>query len=408
MAHEFRLPDIGEGLAEADVVRWHVSVGDHIAADQIVVEVETAKAIVELPSPYAGVVLRLGAAEGETMDVGTVLLVVGDEGEQLPDGERPGTEAAPEPARDAPAPIVGTLSEEADDLTPPTNPTVGGQRVRALPLVRKMAREKGIDLAGIVGTGPNGAITRSDVESAASLNTQVGSPPMPRDGGEQDRRPLSRLRKTIASNMSRSWEEIPHVTTFDTVDAGRLMAVRSALTGRHDRPIPVDALICRAVIPALESFPEFNASLDGDDLVLHRRVDLGIAVDTPDGLMVAVLVAAESKSLLELADEIARLGKGAKERRLNPDELAGQTFTVSNIGAVGGGWGTPIIPHGTTAILSVGRAAPAPAVRNGAIEVGTMMPLSLSYDHRVIDGGQGRRFMTLVMENIEEPALFLA
>lgn len=219
---------------------------------------------------------------------------------------------------------------------------------------------------------------------------------------------MSRTRRTIAANMAKSWSEIPHVTTFDDVDATRLLEVRRALGDRHGMKIPMEALVVKAVLPALEEFPEFNSSIDGDDLVFHASRDIGIAVDTPDGLMVAVIREAGEKSVMELAAEVRRLGEGARERKLTPDLLSGQTFTVSNIGAVGGGHGTPIVPHGTVAILSVGAARLRPVVYDDDLGVAPVMPLSLSYDHRVIDGAVGRRFMSLVLENLEEPALFLA
>jgi pyruvate dehydrogenase E2 component (dihydrolipoamide acetyltransferase) len=225
---------------------------------------------------------------------------------------------------------------------------------------------------------------------------------------EDVRQPLSRLRKTIAANMSRSWSEIPHVTTFDDIDATRLLEIRSALSARHDTKVPIEALVVKAVIPALETYPEFNSTLDGEDLILHRAHHIGIAVDTADGLLVAVIRDATGRGVLELASEVRRLGEGAKARSLSPDELTGQTFTVSNIGALGGGHGTPIVPHGTTAILSVGRAQEKAIVIDGELAIAPVMPLSLSYDHRVIDGGLGRRFMALIRENLEEPALFLA
>ena len=226
--------------------------------------------------------------------------------------------------------------------------------------------------------------------------------------GVDERRPLSRLRRTIAANMSKSWAEIPHVTTFDEVDSTRLFEVRHALGSRYDFKIPLEALVVKAVIPALRSFPDFNATLDGGELIVHGAYDIGIAVDTPDGLLVAVVRDAASKGVIELAAEVRRLGEGAKSRSLKPDELIGQTFTVSNIGAVGGPHGTPLVPPGTTAILSVGRARQQAIVVDDDLAIAPVMPLSLSYDHRVIDGGVGRRFMAQVMENLEEPALFLA
>jgi len=459
MAREFRLPDIGEGLTEAEIVRWLVAVGDTVAADQPIVEVETDKAVVEIPSPYAGVVVSRGGEEGDVVEVGEVLVVIGEEGDESPavsgDESRAAVPHQAEADRagpfgqrriDEPAPIVGTLSSEAESLTPRSAPAASGSvAVQALPVVRKLAREHGIDLESVAGTGPGGRITREDVEAVISRSTvpaesgvassaapataatptqpatPVGEPAPPQpaaletdratdDAGEDEdeRKPMSRLRRTIAANMARSWSEVPHVTTFDDIDATRLLEVRSALGERHGSKIPMEALVVKALLPAIDAFPEFNATLDGDDLVIHGSRDIGIAVDTPDGLMVAVIRSANRHSVLELAAEVRRLGEGARERRLRPDELTGQTFTVSNIGAVGGGHGTPIVPPGTTAILSVGRAREKPIVQDGDLVIAEVMPLSLSYDHRVIDGAQGRRFMTLVMENLEEPALFLA
>ena len=422
MAREFLLPDIGEGLTEAEIVRWLVPEGGKVEADQPVVEVETDKAVVEIPSPYAGVVLRHGGAEGETIQVGSVLVVIGEEGEvgDNEPAEAPAVAEAGPPPSDAAAPIVGTLSEDAEVLSS-SNHAAGaqtGSAVKALPIVRKLARDLGIDLNHVQGSGPEGRVTREDVLAIASAEEvepqpvetpAAAAPAVPtvaEDGDE--RQPMSRLRRTIAANMAKSWAEIPHVTTFDEVDAGRLAQVREALGSRHDVKIPVEALVIKALIPALESYPEFNATLDGDDLIVHPKHDIGIAVDTPDGLLVAVIRDAGSRPVLDIAGEVRRLGEGARARSLAPDELSGQTFTVSNIGAVGGGQGTPIVPYGTTAILSVGRVQDKVIARDGEPVVAPVMPLSLSYDHRVIDGAQGRRFMALLIENLEEPALFLA
>lgn len=435
MAREFRLPDIGEGLTEAEIVRWLVPVGDRVETDQPIVELETDKAVVEIPSPFAGIVLSYGGAEGETIQVGEVLVTIGEEGER----PVPPPEAAPVTGHREAAPIVGTISEDAEVLTSTTaTEAPAPAAIQALPLVRKLAREHDIDLATIQGTGAGGRITREDVEiaietasgrahreeavetmpvgaghgvsdEAQDQETPSSAPSRPGpDGGEDERRPMSRLRRTIAANMAKSWAEIPHVTTFDDVDATRLLEVRRALGDRHGVSIPVEALVIKAVIPAIDEFPEFNATIDRDDLVVHGARDIGIAVDTVEGLMVAVVRDAASKSILELASQIRRLGEGARARTLGPDELTGQTFTVSNIGAVGGGHGTPIVPYGTTAILSVGRARLRPIAFDEDLGVAPVMPLSLSYDHRVVDGAVGRRFMALIIENLEEPALFLA
>ncbi len=445
MAQEFRLPDIGEGLTEAEIVRWLVEVGDHVDADQPIVEVETDKAVVEIPSPYAGTVLRHGGAAGDVIEVGEILVVVGDEEAPLAeipssDFSAPAEEIAHQPTPSSPpaqevsdeppppppptaepqsvAPIVGTLSEEAEVLSPRTAQIPGtSETVKALPIVRKLARESGIDISEVNGSGPEGRITRDDVLAAIAAASPEPEPTAtstsatsetPAGSGEAGWQKMSRLRRTIGANMSRSWAEIPHVTTFDDVDATRLLETRTALAKRHDRKIPIEALVVKAVLPALDAYPEFNSTIDGEDLVIHGARDIGIAVDTQDGLLVAVIRDAANKSVLDLAAEVVRLGEGAKDRALAPGELTGQTFTVSNIGAVGGGHGTPIVPYGTTAILSVGRARDRVIVADGDLVVAPVMPLSLSYDHRVIDGGVGRRFMALLMENLEEPALFLA
>lgn len=423
MPRDFKLPDIGEGLTEAEIVRWLVAEGETVDSDQPLVEVETDKAVVEIPSPYAGVVLRHGGAEGDVIEVGEVLVVIGDVGDsaepELEEQSAPELEPAARTATE-PSPIVGTLSDQAETIgSSPSESEAHALEVKALPIVRKLARENDIDLTEVTGTGPHGRITREDVESAIARRQPETEKQPPRDqvdepeppkaiAGEEQRKTMSRLRRTIAANMSKSWSEIPHVTTFDDVDATRLLEVRDALGDRHGQKIPVEALVIRAVVPALEEFPEFNATLDGDDLIQHGSLDIGIAIDSPDGLLVAVIRDVGSMGVLDLSSEVRRLGEKGKDRSLVPDELGGQTFTVSNIGAVGGGHGTPIVPHGTTAILSVGRARERPIVYGGELVIAPVMPLSLSYDHRVVDGAQGRRFMSMVIENLEEPALFLA
>lgn len=475
MAKEFRLPDIGEGLTEAEIVRWLIPIGGAVKADQPVVEVETDKAVVEIPSPFAGFVIHHGGSEGQTMAVGDVLLVVGEEGEiwpadvappatdegaaeSRPDGQpadevvdvineqvatdegmpEPGPEpsGSPEksvsepPASDAGSvapesptsgsakPIVGSLSEDAFELAPRHGRVASAlSQAQALPLVRKLARDLGVDLDEVTGTGPDGRIVREDVLAVAEAKAvQAGQPfeepppvtlpPMP-VSREGERRPMSKLRRTIAANMTKSWSEIPHVTTFDQVDGSRLLAARRALENRHQTKVPLEALVIKAVVPVLAAFPEFNSRLDGNDLLVFGHFDIGIAVDTPDGLLVAVVKAADHRTLLEVAADVRRLAEGARERKLNPADLTGQTFTISNIGALGGGFGTPLVPPGTTAILSVGKAAERPVAVDGKVVVAPLLPLSLSYDHRVVDGGLGRRFMAMVLENLAEPTLFL-
>ncbi len=440
MAYEFRLPDIGEGLTEAEIVAWRVAVGDEVGMDEVVVEVETDKAVVEIPIPVGGTVLHLGGAEGDVVEVGSVLIVVGDQDEAWhPGGEdRPEGSTSQATSGEA-APIVGTLDSAATTLeAAAAGEQDDPERPQALPVVRKLAKELGVDLAHVTGTGPDGRITRDDVLAAADGTPEPrvqddrggtpeptvrdeevgndepwagedrGGTPEPRVQDTPSGRRMSKLRRVIAEQMVRSWEEIPQVTAFDEVDATRLLEVKKALTERTGVTISIDALVAKALVPALQAFPDFNARLAGEYLIDSPTCDLGVAVDTPDGLLVVVVRDVASLSLSALATRLAELAAAAKARTVAPADLAGQTFTLSNIGAVGGGYGTPIVPPGTTAILSVGRAAPQPIVRNGMVTAAPMMPLSLSYDHRVVDGAQGRRFLALVQENLAEPALFLA
>jgi len=378
VAFEFRLPDIGEGLTEAEIVEWYAQPGQEVRLDQPLVQLETDKAVTDIPSPRAGVLLHQGAAPGTVVKVGDVLAVIGQAGEAW---NAPGTDASPTRGPEA-APIVGSLREAE---------AVAGE-LRALPLVRKLASELGVDLSNVRGTGPSGRVTREDVERAARMSQ-----------GPEERVRLSKLRRTVAENMTRSWREIPHVTTFGEADGSAILAARSEMEGRRSSPVPWEALFIPALLPALQAHPEFNASLRGEDLVLKRHYDVGFAVQTDDGLIVAVIRGADRRAPLDLADEVQRLAWSVRGRSATAAELSGQTFTISNIGAVGGRFGTPIIPYGTTAILSFGRIGEQPVVREGQVRVASVLPLSLSYDHRVIDGALGRRFLSKVIEGLERP-----
>ncbi len=400
MATVFRLPDIGEGLTEAEIVEWFHDVGDHVEADQPMVSVETDKTVVELPAPITGTLLHRGADDGVVLAVGSILAVIGEEGEAWSEDhaeEHTGgidREVPPPPIHDAPT---------------------ATSRPQALPLVRKWAREEGVDLSEVMGTGPGGRITRVDLArhlDAAAL--PVDRPPLvgTLDEAAEDlsapRRPgrvvrLSPTRKAIAAHLSRSWAEIPHVTTFDAFDATALLDERRAASLRLGRRVPIEAVMVPAIVHTLRLHPEFNATLTGDELLLHERVDLGIAIDGGDGLLVGVVHGADREALAAIVERIDDLVASSRDRTLTRSDVTGATFTLSNIGAVGGGYGTPIIPTGTTAILSIGRASPTAVVRGEAIVAAPMAPLSLSYDHRVIDGALGRAFMADLIETLTSP-----
>jgi pyruvate dehydrogenase E2 component (dihydrolipoamide acetyltransferase) len=291
--------------------------------------------------------------------------------------------AGSSPAGSSPAgaaPIVGRLEEADDDAVP------RGGRVEMLPAVRRLAGELGVDPQTLVGSGPGGRITEDAVRTAAA-----GSGPVRRV-------PMSPLRRTIAANLVRSWREIPHVTTYGEADATTVLAERTAAGG-----VPLVAVLIRRLLPLLVAHPVFNASVVGHDIVHRLHYVVGFAVDSPDGLLVAVIHDTPSLDLDALAAEIRRRAGAARARTASGRELRGQTFTRSTIGAVGGRFGTPIVPYGTTAILSVGRADPRPVVRDGEIVIGRELPLSLSYDHRAIDGSAGRAFMAAVIAAVEAP-----
>jgi len=387
MASEFYLPDIGEGLVEAIIIEWLTDVGDHVGLDEPLVEVETDKAVVEIPAPFAGVVLHQGAAEGEVLQVGSLLAVVGEEGEIW----SPNAPAAPRStsASDQAAPIVGTLGVDATVLP--------AGRPAALPAVRRLARELAVELESLPGSGPEGRILEADVRNAAdAAKSSRGAAP-----SDAKRLPLTSTRRAIADNMTRSWREIPHVTIFENADAAKLLLERKRIGTRIGARPPLDAVVIHAIVPVLKEFPEFNATFDVDAVIHHDSYHIGFAVDAPHGLMVAVVRDADTKTVADLAAEMADLAEAAKTRKITPDQVRGQTFTVSNIGAIRGGHGTPIIPFGTTAILSIGRADPKPVVREGAITIAAEFPLSLSYDHRVIDGAIGRAFSLAVVTALE-------
>ena len=396
MATEFLLPDIGDGLTEAEVVRWLVDEGAKVGRDEPLVEVETDKAVVVIPSPVEGTVLRHGAAPGETMAVGAVLAVIGS------------PEEAPSLVSESPASRDDSAHRETSATKEP--PSRGATAaVQALPVVRRLARQHGVDLRNIRGSGPGGRITRQDVLAAAGAAGPVSDQPPATVSTTHGvrRRPLSRLQKTIVANMSRSWSEIPHVTTFDQVDVTRLVEARKSLSESGGAGVSFDALVIGAVIPALRRNPEFNATLEGDHLLVHTGYHIGLAINAPAGLLVGVLRDAGEMSVLRIAEGIRRLAERGRSRSLGVEELTGQTFTVTNIGPLGGGFGTPIIPPGNTAILAVGRIADAPVAEDGEVVVRPVMPLSLSFDHRVIDGALSRRFMDSVIANLCDPALFL-
>jgi pyruvate dehydrogenase E2 component (dihydrolipoamide acetyltransferase) len=401
MAFEFRFPDVGEGIAEGQIVRWLVAVGDPVRADQTLVEVETDKAVVEIPSPRTGTVMRLGVDEGDTIQVGEVLVVIGENDDV----------AAPSKPSSASVSVVGSLPAAHTVLPPP--PEMAAQvavakspkRILAIPSVRKLARDLGVDLTQVEPTGPRGRIRREDVLQAASP-APTPAPAAGEQAGErhveETLQPLPTLRRIIAEAMVRAASTAVPITTTDEADVTELVALRqrskvaAEVQGVHVTLLP---FIMKAVAAALRRHPMLNATLDEDlrHLRLKHEYHLGIATDTPDGLVVPVVRHVDRKTILTLAQELQHLTDLARERRIALADLRGGTFTISNYGAIGGLYATPMLHLPQVAILGVGRLIEKPVVHEGEIAVRTILPLSLTFDHRAMDGAHAQRFLNELM-----------
>ncbi len=406
MAQEFRLPDLGEGLTEAELVSWSVEVGQSVELNQVIAEVETAKALVELPSPYAGVVEELLIPAGATVPVGTPLIrIATDSASDTPPTRTPvlvgyGPEAAAQSRRARPR-----AAATPEDTAPP-EPV----RPDASPAARLAARERGIDLTVVPGTGPSGAVTRHDVEEyARSAAPRVAAGPSERE----TRTPVRGVRKQTAAAMVRSAFTAPHVTEFVTVDVTRSVELLERLRGRREfeglsvTPLSIAA---KAMIVALREHPDLNASWDEEhqEIVTKHYVDLGIAVATPRGLVVPHVREAQSLSLLELCRAITELTAVARSGKADPAQLTGGTISLTNVGVFGVDTGTPIINPGESAIVCLGSVSRRPWVHEGELAVRWVTTLSVSFDHRVVDGEQGSKFLSSVAAMLHDPVALLA
>jgi pyruvate dehydrogenase E2 component (dihydrolipoamide acetyltransferase) len=385
--YEFRLPDIGEGLAEAELAKWLVAVGDRVTEDQPVVEMMTDKATVELPAPGSGVLVEQLAAEGDKVKTGAVLYVLETDVQVGSPAERHSAEPPASPA------------------VPPAVPAAPAG-VLASPAVRKLARELGVDLSGVKGSGPGGRISAEDVQRHAGATVTSAPPPRPVAG---KRVPLRGVQRRMAETMAQSARAIPHVTGFHEVDAGEFIDLASRLRRAAEadgRRLPFDALLVRAAALALRRHPLVNTSLDeqAGEIVMHDDVNIGVATATRDGLIVPVVKGADRRDLHDLAAELDRVTTAAREGRSALADLQGGTFTISNTGAWRGGFGTSLIRPPEVAIVAFGRVEERAVVRDGAVVARPVMPMSLTFDHRVLDGEQGLSFALTLRELIEDPA----
>jgi pyruvate dehydrogenase E2 component (dihydrolipoamide acetyltransferase) len=358
VTYEFKLPDLGEGLSEGEIARWLVQEGQEIAEDDPLVEIATDKTTVEIPSPAAGTVSRILVQEGEVVPVGTVLVVIGGErAEQPPAGEEQRAGVPAPQRRTAPA----------------------GEKVRATPLVRRVAAELGVDLAAVAGTGPGGRITEEDVRAAGSSSARP----------EGVRQPLRGIRRQMFEHLTRA-HEIPAVTWVEECDFSGV---------EPKRLVP---LVLKAVAESLQEFPELNARVENGELLLLDRYDIGIAVQTDEGLVVPVVRGCDRRSLEDLEAEVRRLAEAARAGTLKPEELRGGTFTVTSAGRSAGLFVTPLINHPEVAILGVHRIAERPVVRDGELVIRPLGNISVTFDHRVVDGKRAADFGLAVIARLEK------
>jgi pyruvate/2-oxoglutarate dehydrogenase complex dihydrolipoamide acyltransferase (E2) component len=402
---DFVLPDLGEGLTEAEIDRWLVKEGDTIAEDAPLVEVITDKATAEIPSPFSGVVSRIHVREGDIVPVGSVLVTIGDSSDAT------GPPPPPPPAARAGRSPVAVEGPAPEDTLQAADGEASSA-VKAMPPVRKLAREMGVDLRSVNGSGPGGRILREDVEAAAGeVAVAAGPPPRSEPKPRAGREKLRGVRRTIAERMTAAHAIIPAVTHVEECDVTELEATRRIANERTPdlprlTPLP---FVVKAVATALQEFPSLNASLDDEagEIVCHDRCDIGIAVDTPAGLVVPVVRDADQKSLRQLASEIDGLAKGAREQSLGAADLRDATFTVTSPGKFGGLMATPIVMHPQSAILGVHKASERPVVRDGQIVIRTMLNLSITFDHRILDGMTASKFVLEVAGLLEHPGVLM-
>ncbi len=453
MPLDFKFPDVGEGTTEGTLVKWHVKEGDPIKADQPIAEIETDKAVVEIPSPRAGVILKLYGRPGEVIKVGNVLATIGDSGEKLSSSTQStsSSKTTPvSPANFAQGPPISTGSRSSGPVI-------------ATPSTRQLARQLGIDIDSVKGTGPAGRVTDEDVKNASALG-KMGKPSPPvkssssppaspanslssspsgmpihpenvvssdagthiisplshpeattpawKSEGVEERIPLKGLRKVISDRMVKSMFTAVQVTHMDEVDVSELVALREKeKVALEKKGIKLTYLpfVAKAIVAALKNHPYLNASIDDttQEVVLKHYYHMGIAVDTEDGLIVPVVRDVDKKTIIQLSKEMQDLAARTRERKVSPDELRGSTFSITNIGTLGGVYATPVLNWPEVGILGLGKIQDKPVVRDGKIVIRKMMSVSLTFDHRIVDGAQAVRFCNEVLQHLEDPGLFL-
>ena len=411
MPVELEMPELAESVIEGEIVKWLVKEGDFVKQDQLIVEVMTDKVTVEVPSPFEGVLLKQVAKEGDVVPIGKPIAIFGKEGETL-DAHAAKPEAKPEPKFTQPAvPRGNGQTQTADAGEHPLTSPFG--RPLAAPAVRKLAREMGIDLNRVRGSGDGGRIKREDIQRVAGASTAAGAKPAPAAPiGETERVPLRGLRRVIADHMVHSKHTAVHTLHVDEADLTDLVAMRERAKERAAaRGVKLTYLpfFVKASCAALKAHPYMNASLDDakHEIVLKKEYNIGVATDTDGGLVVPVIHHADRMSIFELAQRIAELAEKARQGHLSHDEIAGGTFTITNVGSVGGLFTFPVINYPEVGILGTHSIQQRPVVRDGRVAVRHMMYLSISFDHRVVDGATAARFARDVIDALQNPDMLL-
>jgi pyruvate dehydrogenase E2 component (dihydrolipoamide acetyltransferase) len=425
---EMQLPELGENITAADVLKVLVKVGDTIKQDDIVLEIETDKATIEVPSTVSGVITDVFVKEGDKAQVGQVIIKV--TGQLTGSVVKPAAKAAPAAeveVKEAPAKVEAVPAAPAPKKFSPfdNQPAILTNPAPAAPSVRRLARELGVNINNVPGTGANKRITLDDVKAyVKSLNLEsrkssggvgIAHEPLPdfTKFGETERAAMAKIRAITADHLSYAWATIPHVTQFDKADITEIEAMRKSLSGKVEEKgggkLTVTAILIKVVASALKVFPQFNASVDMEkkEVVYKKYYNIGVAVDTERGLIVPVINNVDKKNITEIAAELAVISDKARKRKITPDDLQGGCFTISNLGGIGGTSFTPIINAPEVAILGVSRGAMEQVYKNGAFSPRLMLPLSLSYDHRVIDGADGIRFLRWIIDSLEQPMRLL-
>lgn len=439
MRYIFNFPDIGEGLEEGTILKWYVTKGQAIKSGQALVNMETDKIVTDIPSPKTGTIVEMYGSVGETVKVGSPLVEIEIEGVA-------GAEAVAEvvkdtvktvPVEEGAAGVVGTMELAGSNAYLPSSDEGSEPQAKAeeeakparkaisTPLARAMAKEMNVDINQVTGTGPSGRVTKEDIEKYKSSGKQADSgqrtaaparpaesfaPTLPKEALTYE--PLSQIRKAIAKNMLNSKQSAAHMTVFEEVEISGLMDIRTKFKQRMaDQDVKLTYLpfIVKATVFALKRFRQLNSQMDleNDRMIFKNRYNIGIAVDTPEGLVVPVIRDADQLSIAQIARQIAELSAKAKARKLSRDDMKDGTFTITNYGSIGGIFATPVINYPEAGILGIGRIVKRPVVKNDQIVVGNILALSLSVDHRIVDGAEASRFINAVMEYLSDPVLMI-